>query len=47
MTVVSVPDVGSVLGATVVGLRVAEVMVPAGGPVAVVILEVTGLIVDF
>lgn len=47
VTVVSVPDVGPVLGATVVGLRVAEVMVPAGGLVAGVILEVTGLIVDF
>lgn len=40
VTVVSDPDVGPVLGATVVGLRVADVMVPAGG------LEVTGLIVD-
>lgn len=46
VTVVSVPDVGPVLVVTVVGLRVAEVMVPAGGLVAVVILEVTGLIVD-
>lgn len=31
VTVVRVPDVGPLLGATVVGLRVAEVMVPAGG----------------
>lgn len=46
MTVVGVPDVGPVLGPTVVGLRAAEVMVPTGGPVAVLILEVTGLIVD-